>query len=290
MDDLFGLKYERIIESLSRLEKQLSMPYIDAFVSQLGEYNRLANVLNENLFINQAVAEYSKQMAQIIEPLRKNQELWEQSILAMTSGLAEFQKRINEMYSFPKESIQEALSLTSSSLTDYSTIIESITRERVLEQWVERIGIGEENTEVSSEEITEAYDDLTDISNDTRNWQQKLTDVIKKWKDKNPVICFLLVSIVLPLILSVVATPIYNAITSNNARIKDEPSASGNTIYNLSVNQKVTIISTSSNYYYEVEFYDEESGELRKGWLSKRSVKHNESTSESKTEDTEESE
>lgn len=287
MKKMFNMGDYKFNEGALEIERALSRVNCDFIVSQQEQYNILARQIND-CNLNLATSFDFGNLNSILEPLMGYREMLKRNNMEIIGCLSDAQNRICEQMSRIWDSIQETLLLTSSSLTDFSTIIESINGERILEQWIDKIGNGEENTEVSSEEITEAYDDLTDILNDARNWQQILTDVIRKWREKNLVICFLLVNIVLPLILSVLATPIYNGITSNNASIKDEPSASGNTICNITVNQHITIISTSTNYYYEVEFYDEESGELIKGWLSKRSVKLNEETSESETEETEE--
>lgn len=280
MDDIFGLEKYNNIERVLKLENELYRPFWDIIASQQARYESLTEMVNKNLYINQTVAMLSERMDKKIE---KYQKLFESSNLEMLNYIAEYQDRIYNRYLSMSDAIQNTFSLSNDSIYKYSELISSIADNHFLEQCVDKMECHEEKSEVSSEEIDEVYNDLATVAEDSQNWQQRLVEVVTSWKNKNPVIFFILVSVILPIILSIVASPISNAFTQNDTRIKDDPSASGNTICNVSVNQEITIISTTTNYYYEVEFYDEESGKFIKGWISKRSVKLVDGSSECKT-------
>ncbi len=284
----FGMEYYKMLEKI-KTEMEKARPYLDYVASHQETFNQLVKATNESFGIAQKVAAVSERMDKIFEPLIEYQKLWNQNYLGIANAISEFQIVLEEQVYTLSKQIQREMSV----MAKYSQAVEAIYQERLIEKCVENIDYAEEKIEVSSEEITKVYNDVRNAADDPKNWQQKINDVIREWKEKNPVLFSVLVYFILPLIISVIATPIYNAITQNNTQIKDEPSASGNTVCNVTVNQEVTIISTSTNYYYEVEFNDEESGEIKKGWISKRSVKLIEDTSEcetneNKTENTEE--
>ena len=266
----------------------VSSEYAELFSLQHQLYSSIADIISEN----QQLSQYHQELVELsslIGPYKEFKNILKQYNLKNIQNIVQNMHPIKQQMNFPLYNTQTVYNERISSLKGFSDNIESIRSEHLLERCVEEIDSNEENSEISSEEMAEAYNDLTDLSKDTRNWQQKLAYSAQKWKEKNPVICFFLVSMVLAIFNNILSTPFTSAIPSNNnARIKDEPSANGNIIFNLSVNQEVTIISNTTNYYYEIEFYDEETCEWKKGWISKRSVKINKETSESEPDDTEE--
>lgn len=154
---------------------------------------------------------------------------------------------------------------------NFDNIINSLVQTDLLEKtiWEYEQTAGIEST-TSSEEITELHNDLQDIAADNKNWQQKLAEKTSKWKEKNPVICFLIVQI-LAVLLSIFSNFIFGKITTPKAAIKEEPSATGDVIYNITINQEVTIID-DTRYYYKVKFYNIETDTTITGWISKRSL------------------
>lgn len=158
---------------------------------------------------------------------------------------------------------------------NFDHIANSLVQPEILEKTIleYKQATGVEST-ASDEEITELSNDIQDIAVDNRNWQQKLAEKAVKWKEKNPVICFFIVYILLALSISIAASFIYGIVTAPKAAIKEEPSATGDVIYNISINQKVTIVD-DIRYYYKIEYYDKETDETVTGWISKRSIEIN---------------
>lgn len=160
---------------------------------------------------------------------------------------------------------------------NFDSILNSLVQTDTLEKtiWEYKRAVGVESV-ASSKEITELHNDLQDIAGDNKNWQQRLAEKAGKWKEKNPIIYAVIVQILLPLLLSILASFIYAKVTTPKAAIKDKPSATGNIVYNISINQDVTIID-DTRYYYMVKYYNEETDEKGTGWISKRSIKINDS-------------
>lgn len=213
MDDIFGLEKYNNIERVLKLENELYRPFWDIIASQQARYESLTEMVNKNLYINQTVAMLSEKMAKIFEPLREYQKLLEPSNMEMLNYIAEYQDSIYNQYLSMSDAIQNAFSLSNDSIYKYSELISSIADNHFLEQCVDKMECHEEKSEVSSEEIDEVYNDLATVAEDSQNWQQRLVEVVTSWKNKNPVIFFILVSVILPIILSIVASPISIAFT-----------------------------------------------------------------------------
>lgn len=154
---------------------------------------------------------------------------------------------------------------------NFDNIANSLVQPEMLEKtiWEYEQSTGVESA-ASNEEITELHNDLQDIAADNKNWQQNFAEKINKWKEKNPVIFFLIVQI-LTVLLSILSNFIFGKITAPKAVIKEEPNAAGDVIYNITINQDVTIID-DTRYYYKVKFYNIETDTTITGWISKRSL------------------
>lgn len=95
-----------------------------------------------------------------------------------------------------------------------------------------------------------------------------------KWKEQHPFLADLYMQVLLPLIQAI----LYGLITfgaaaliasaNKDARVYEEPTSSSNVVYNISVEQNVTIVGDVP-YFYEVEFPDPETGETVTGYIYK---------------------
>lgn len=162
---------------------------------------------------------------------------------------------------------------------DFGNIANSFEQTKVLEKTLLKYeqATGVESA-ASNEEIIEFHKDLQDLDIENKNWQQMLAEKVGKWKDKNPVIYAVIVQILLPLLISIFASFLYAKITTPKAAIKEEPSATGEVIYNITINQDVTIIN-DTRYYYKVLYHNKENDEIIAGWVSKRSLEINDDIS-----------
>ncbi len=156
---------------------------------------------------------------------------------------------------------------TSERIEEISNLISSSTV-TVYEQ------IATETREESYEVLTQTDkaqldDDIVEITK-KGNWQKALEKIILKWKQKNPVIAWILHNIVLIIITGLLVNALSTGITANTADIRDSLEDNYTIICNLDANQEITIIDECP-YYYQISFTDN-NNETQEGWIAKRNV------------------
>ncbi len=107
------------------------------------------------------------------------------------------------------------------------------------------------------------------------------------WKERHPLLADIFLTLILSIISGVASGLIVYAITAasaKNAKVYEEPSSSSNIVYNVTVNQDITIIREVP-YYYEVEIVDPETGETKTGYIYKANVTVDETIPEEKLQD-----
>ncbi len=125
---------------------------------------------------------------------------------------------------------------------------------------------------LTDEEKIEVENDFKLITFDDKNWQQKFAEMVEKWKEKNPVIAWVLQNIILVILLGFMASSIYTGLTENNANIRQKPNTTALIVYNIDINQEVIVVREKP-YYYEVVYEDKKVKEKKKGWIAKKNVK-----------------
>lgn len=114
----------------------------------------------------------------------------------------------------------------------------------------------------------ELSDDIHEIFTE-ENWQQSFAKYFDKWKNKNPIISFVL-CLVVTNILSSFCNTIFVGVATKIGMLKDTPEKNGVVIEQININQEVTIIN-SCPYYYEILVMDLEKIELH-GWIAKKNI------------------
>lgn len=260
------------IGNITRLPDGLTSG-IEAAVMQMSGY---VSGLNYNM------AEVSK-LGEALLPLKGMSLYSGNNINNLISGVAPIIENIQTLLPEPQLLVDafnnthflEKMNEITAYHSHFDNIINSFVQPGVLERAIwEYEQTADVETVTSSEEIAEFRDDLQGITVDNRNWQQKIADKVDKWKDKNPVIWVFIVAIIIPLLVSIFANIISGMINVPKAAIKDEPSATGEVIYNITINQDVKIID-DTRYYYKVQYYNKEADTTIIGWVSKRSVEIN---------------
>lgn len=132
-------------------------------------------------------------------------------------------------------------------------------------------------TESEGEQLTQ---DIYAAISDKRNWQQRLMDVLINWKKRNPIIAAILQQIIFALIVNILVNNLvtWGGKLIKEAIIRDEPNTSAAVVAQVKQDQDVDVIKEVP-YYYLIEFYDPDTDERVRGYVSKRSVRPaNEST------------
>jgi len=126
---------------------------------------------------------------------------------------------------------------------------------------------------IKPEEIEEFQGDLTALSEaDVSNWEQKFAAIFQKWADKHPVWAIILVGFIVQIFISIASNYIQFGITKTIATIRSEPSIQSETVAIFDQNQSLTVIGDDVPYYYQIEFCDPTTGNIKTGWVSKKSV------------------
>lgn len=130
--------------------------------------------------------------------------------------------------------------------------------------------------EVPSEIRTQIAADITEVLSDPENLHTVSQNKYLEWKNKRPenaalfwqTLCQIIQTIMVILTFGVT---VWQAFTNKDSRVYEEPTTTSTVVYNITVNNPVTVIGDVP-YYYEVEFPNPETGELVKGFVPKRNL------------------
>lgn len=131
---------------------------------------------------------------------------------------------------------------------------------------------------VTEEAITpeiraEIAEDITQVLSNPELMQTTSQSKYLQWKERNPGLAAFYLEVLIPIItliltLMQVGITIWQARLTKNSRVYEEPSSTANVVYNITVDQQVTVIGDVA-YYHEVEFADPATGELVTGYIYK---------------------
>lgn len=154
----------------------------------------------------------------------------------------------------------------------------------------------ETSESVSEEALTpeiraEIAADITEVLSNPEELQSASQSKYLRWKERNPGVAAFFLDILYPLLLVLIAFLLqnYQARLDKDSQVYAEPTATSNVVYNLTVENHITIIGEAP-YYYEVEFVNPETGEPVTGYVYKGNVtveEPEETVTQEETEDTE---
>lgn len=127
---------------------------------------------------------------------------------------------------------------------------------------------------LTPESRAEIAADVTDVLCDPENAHQVSQSKYAKWKEKHPLLADLFLILLFPFLvnlLSSLLSPALTALVTKNAQVYEEPISTSCVVYNVTVENNITVIGDAP-YYYEVEFTDPETGELQTGYIYKGNV------------------
>lgn len=188
-------------------------------------------------------------------------------------------------------SLRESFSAAVSAQTDWSWLAEAYTSaaETVKdEETADTVA----KTPVTEEIRSEMAEDITQILSDPEKMHLASRSKYLQWKERNPGFAAFFLDILFPILLLLAGWGFssWQARTTKDARVYEEPSATSSIVYNITIENNVTVIGDAP-YYYEVEFPNSETGEMIRGYISKRNltadVTENAEVQEDETEATE---
>lgn len=242
----------------ARSYAQSTEPISDQFQSVTAvaaqSYTEAFAPLNDQLsdMMKQLKLSASTSMVQMAESMQRFNKLY---ALELSASLAELSKNLNQSWTDAWNKNFGAWS---------STILNNF-EEYAIEFKTEEL--------IKSEEIEEFQDDLIALGEvAVENREQKLAAFFQKWAAKHPVWAAVLMFVIIPIISSLAANCIQSGITKFMTTIRNEPDTRSETVAIFDQNQSLSIIDDQTPYYYQVKLCDPETGEMKTGWVSKKSV------------------
>ena len=133
-------------------------------------------------------------------------------------------------------------------------------------------------TAVTDEIRAEMAEDIKQIVSDPEAMSVASKSKYLEWKARNPGLAAFFIEILFPILLLFAdwGNNYWQARTTTDARVYEEPAATSNVVYNITVENNVTVIGDVP-YYYEVEFINPETGEPMIGYVYKGNLVADES-------------
>jgi len=166
-----------------------------------------------------------------------------------------------------------------------------LAREQGVSRWadaLDRISEIDVPYELEPDEIDELSDEekqlltaeASSIVADSRNWEQQFMASVKKYEEVHPfwaaVLKYLIFSIFLTYILNAGISKIGEAIRPT--RMYEDTTPTSQVVYHIEQHQTVIIVDDSPRYYYVVETKGEDDEQVKRGYVSKRSIRITEET------------
>ncbi len=159
------------------------------------------------------------------------------------------------------------------------------TREQGVSRWadaLDRISEIDVPCELEPDEIDEMSDEekqllaaeATSIVTDSRNWEQRFMASVKKYEEVHPfwaaVLKYLIFSVFLAYMLNAGMSKIGEVIRPT--RMYEDATPTSQVVYHIEQHQTVIIVDDSPRYYYVVEAKGEDDEQVKRGYVSKRSI------------------
>ena len=225
--------------------------------------------LTSELLVAQQVA---AQLTPITQKLLDEQRV-ASKLTSITQKLLDEQRWIQSVIPNLSISLNELLSPSCISLSRDSamgTDVEEITS--CLNKDISKEEIAAEVSTLTPEEERELATNISGALQDTLNWQQRLMSVLLKWKERNPIIAFLVALLISNIIWNLFINAVsWTAKTVKASVIRNEPTSSAIETCRIQQAQHVIVIGDVP-YYYFIEFNDPNTNAPQRGYISKKSV------------------
>lgn len=189
--------------------------------------------------------------------------------------------------------LRESASMAALAKADWSWLSEVYTEE---EEDEDESGLDSvTDSSVTPEIRAEIAADITQVLSNPETMHIDSQSKYLQWKERNPGFAAFFIEILLPILLLIAdwGFSSWQARTVKDSHVYEEPTSTSSIVYNVTVENNVTIIGDVP-YYYEVEFVNPETGELVTGYIYKGNVEAEEpdetEVQEQATEATDESE
>lgn len=260
----------KLLETQQLIEKSFSS---DALNSLLGAQQAMSSLVNSASFqsiqglnmsaMSSSLIEFTQQTRKISALVSPAWEQMHQQTSWLNSILPNIDSSLRDFfaYSYP-ELTQTAKRAT---LSDVLGKLDELNIPECKDDDISRL---------SDDDKSELERDLAEISDDPADWQQKIMSKAIAYKAKNPVLAWVFICIILPIIINIAVALIPAGIGTllKAASVKESPSADSEIICQVKQDQIVEIVGDEP-YYYLIEFEDPNTNEVYQGYVSKRSIR-----------------
>lgn len=293
-------------------ESEWNFTFPEPFLETLKELNKI-QLASSALAISQAwkaaVPDYKLNgvYAALNEIVASHRE-WSKSVLP-TNSLVETMKAVyptlkvdlpnvtqsilSQIDTSALAALRESASMAALAKADWSWLSEVYTEEEEDED--ESVLDSVTDSSVTPEIRAEIAADITQVLSNPETMHIDSQSKYLQWKERNPGFAAFFIEILLPILLLIAdwGFSSWQARTVKDSHVYEEPTSTSSIVYNVTVENNVTIIGDVP-YYYEVEFVTPETGELVTGYIYKGNVEAEEpdetEVQEQATEATDESE
>lgn len=281
MNSTFAFGFDdSLLRKFSELQRQINAAVpqnlLRSFQQELKIYNQLS--LDGSL---QAVKLMSEKMqsgcfSQLTSELLVAHQVAAQ-LTPITQRLLDEQRWIQSVIPNLSISLNELLSPSCISLSPDSAMdidTEEITSNlnEIIDRNISKEEVVAEVSTLTPEEERDLATNICGALQDKQNWQQRLMAVLLKWKERNPIIAYLVAILISNIIWALIVNAAsWTGKTIKAAVVRDEPSSSAIGICRIQPSQNVIVIGDVP-YYYLIEFNDPNTNELQRGYISKKSV------------------
>lgn len=115
--------------------------------------------------------------------------------------------------------------------------------------------------------------DITEVLSNPEELQSASQSKYLQWKKRSPSFAAFFIEILWPFLLVIIPllAQIWTARPVKNAQVYEEPTSTSHVVYNVTVENNITVIGDAP-YFYKVEFRDPETGELVTGYIYKANL------------------
>lgn len=293
-------------------ESEWNFTFPEPFLETLKELNKI-QLASSALAISQAwkaaVPDYKLNgvYAALNEIVASHRE-WSKSVLP-TNPLVETMKAVYPTLKIDLPNVKQSIlsQIDTSALTALRKSASMAALAKADWSWLSEVYTEEEEDEdesvldsvtdssVTPEIRAEIAADITQVLSNPETMHIDSQSKYLQWKERNPGFAAFFIEILLPILLLIAdwGFSSWQARTVKDSHVYEEPTSTSSIVYNVTVENNVTIIGDVP-YYYEVEFVNPETGELVTGYIYKGNVEAEEpdetEVQEHATEATDESE
>lgn len=167
--------------------------------------------------------------------------------------------------------LRESASMAALAKADWSWLSEVHTEEEEYEN--ESVLDSVTESSITPEIRAEIAADITQVLSNPETMHIDSQSKYLQWKERNPGFAAFFIEILLPILLLIAdwGFSSWQARTVKDSHIYEEPTSASSIVYNVTVENNVTVVGDVP-YYYEVEFVNPETGELVTGYIYKGNI------------------